>query len=180
MPSDSEFKAEIEKWLIEFVEKPSEALNGWAPCPYARKARVKNSIHYSFVSPSEFEERIESAIENFTDDCEVVVVGTLPDRHDPDQIEKISNRFRERYWSHDFWVLFDHPEDLEIINGLQMNQGSYLLAMVQKLTKLAEASEHLDKEGYYETWEKSDKKMMLEDRSDKKEQLSESKKSITV
>ena len=30
----------IERWMETFVEVPHPALGGWAPCPYARKARL--------------------------------------------------------------------------------------------------------------------------------------------
>jgi hypothetical protein len=33
-------KADIEKWIEDFVEVPHPSLGGWAPCPYARKARL--------------------------------------------------------------------------------------------------------------------------------------------
>jgi hypothetical protein len=33
-------KADIEQWIVNFVEVPHPALGGWAPCPYARKARL--------------------------------------------------------------------------------------------------------------------------------------------
>ena len=31
---------DIEHWIETFVEVPHPALGGWAPCPYARKARL--------------------------------------------------------------------------------------------------------------------------------------------
>jgi len=31
---------DIERWIANFVEVPHPALGGWAPCPYARKARL--------------------------------------------------------------------------------------------------------------------------------------------
>ena len=37
-----EVKANIEEWLINFLEVPHPALGNWSPCPYARKARLAN------------------------------------------------------------------------------------------------------------------------------------------
>ena len=31
---------DIERWIATFVEVPHPALGGWAPCPYARRARL--------------------------------------------------------------------------------------------------------------------------------------------
>ena len=33
-------KQNIEQWIVDFVEVPHPSLGGWAPCPYARKARL--------------------------------------------------------------------------------------------------------------------------------------------
>jgi hypothetical protein len=33
-------KHNIEQWIVNFVEVPHPDLGGWAPCPYARKARL--------------------------------------------------------------------------------------------------------------------------------------------
>ena len=32
--------ADIARWIETFVEVPHPALGGWAPCPYARQARL--------------------------------------------------------------------------------------------------------------------------------------------
>ena len=37
-------KKEIIKWMKEFVEVPNVKLGNWAPCPYARKARLDKQI----------------------------------------------------------------------------------------------------------------------------------------
>jgi hypothetical protein len=37
-------KHDIEQWIRDFVEKPNPALNNWAPCPYARQARLANTV----------------------------------------------------------------------------------------------------------------------------------------
>ena len=31
-------------WMQEFLEQPNPNLGNWAPCPYARAARVNNKI----------------------------------------------------------------------------------------------------------------------------------------
>ena len=36
-------KADIEAWMINFLEVPHPALGSWSPCPYARSARLKKS-----------------------------------------------------------------------------------------------------------------------------------------
>ena len=38
---------DIERWIVNFVEVPHPALGGWAPCPYARAARLKKKLRCS-------------------------------------------------------------------------------------------------------------------------------------
>ena len=45
-------KQDIENWIVNFVEVPHPALGGWAPCPYARSARMKRSFEvYIGIDP---------------------------------------------------------------------------------------------------------------------------------
>ena len=37
-------RADVQRWITDFVEKPTPLLNGWPPCPYARQARLQNRI----------------------------------------------------------------------------------------------------------------------------------------
>ena len=39
-------KSELINWIKTFVEKPNTLLGDWAPCPYARKARLDNEIQF--------------------------------------------------------------------------------------------------------------------------------------
>jgi hypothetical protein len=54
----------------------------------------------------------------------------------------------------DIVALEDHPEDPEILNGISMNFGKAILILVQRLTKLNNASKILKKKGYYDNWPK--------------------------
>ena len=47
-------KEQLNEWLINFVEKPNPLLNNWAPCPYARQARINDKISFKFCQVSEF------------------------------------------------------------------------------------------------------------------------------
>jgi hypothetical protein len=49
-------------------------------------------------------------------------------------------------------ALEDHPADPEIVNGVNMNQGTYALALVQSLSDLNEKAQLVAKKGFYDTW----------------------------
>ena len=55
---------ELFKWMNDFVEQPNPLLGNWAPCPYARAARINKRIHIMFnESAQEFDRCVEQAKE---------------------------------------------------------------------------------------------------------------------
>lgn len=139
---------EIENWIQDFVEKPTPSLNGWAPCPYARQARLENKIS------------IRLGHDPYFDLCRTYRIGIRNADvaiyiYDP--LEWPLERFR--VWQragaanpHGLYVLEDHPSAVENINGVVMNQGTYAMLFVQKQHKLEEAARQLAKKGYYNGW----------------------------
>lgn len=143
-------QSDIERWIETFVEVPHPALGGWAPCPYARKARLDR----------DFEVRLGT--DPYRDALNVSIAG-LPKSvviyaYDPEEwphmefsyrIEQANNLWLLRY---DMLALEDHPGDQEIVNGVAMNQGTYALMLVQNLTDLNEKARLVAKKGFYDTW----------------------------
>ena len=52
----------------------------------------------------------------------------------------------------DIVALEDHPADIEDVNGVVMNQGTYALALVQSLSKLDTAAKQVGSKGFYHGW----------------------------
>jgi hypothetical protein len=52
----------------------------------------------------------------------------------------------------DILALEDHPGDVENVNGVIMNQGTYALALVQSLSDLNTKSKMMAAKGFYDTW----------------------------
>ena len=52
----------------------------------------------------------------------------------------------------DMLVLEDHPGDVEIVNGICMNQGTYALALVQSLSDLDAKAKQMASKGFYDSW----------------------------
>jgi hypothetical protein len=49
-------------------------------------------------------------------------------------------------------ALEDHPDDVEIVNGVCMNQGTYAMALVQSLSDLNQRAAQMATKGFYNTW----------------------------
>ena len=52
----------------------------------------------------------------------------------------------------DILALEDHPDSVEDVNGVIMNQGKYALVLVQSLSKLNVAAKQMGAKGFYHNW----------------------------
>jgi hypothetical protein len=50
------------------------------------------------------------------------------------------------------FALADHPDDVEAVNGVVMNQGTWAICFLQDLTKLNSHARMLADRGYYTDW----------------------------
>ena len=141
---------EIERWIETFVEVPHPSLGGWAPCPYARKARLDRDFEVR-IGRNPFEDLISISYETLPKS--VIIIAYDPELHPYEQFH------RELEWANqqhllpkNLLALEDHPADPEIVNGVCMNQGTYALALVQSLSDLNNKARLVAKKGFYDTW----------------------------
>lgn len=141
---------DIERWIANFVEVPHPALGGWAPCPYARKARLDRDFEVR-VGRNPFEDLI--AISYGTLSKSVVIFVYDPLVHPYKEFHQEIEYANQKYLiSKDLIALEDHPAAPEIVNGVSMNQGRYALALVQCLSDLDQKAQLMAKKGFYDTW----------------------------
>jgi len=143
--------ADIERWLVDFVEVPHPALGGWAPCPYARKARLDQDYQVR-LGTDPYVDLLEISKTGLGGKSVIVVA------YDPVHWEYryFSESLRAANIVHlldrDLLALEDHPADPEVVNGVSMNQGTYALALVQSLSDLNEKARLMARKGFYATW----------------------------
>ena len=158
-------KHDIEQWIVNFVEVPHPALGGWAPCPYARSARMKKSYEvYIGVDPYfDLKNRARWGM----GDREVIIYA-----YDPVEwpYELFSESLRSANQDHllrnDILALEDHPSDVEMVNGVCMNQGTYALALVQSLSDLNAKAQTMSEKGFYHGWPEEYLQGLFEHRKD--------------
>ena len=147
-----EVKADIEAWLINFVEIPHPALGNWAPCPYARKARLDNK--YSVRIGTSLSADLINAASEGMGDQDVYIYVYNPSDYNPEEFENtIDSTNEETLVPIDMLALSDHPGISEVVNGVHFNQGKYALALVQSLSKLHSHAQILGKKGFYTGWD---------------------------
>ena len=140
---------DIKQWVEEFVSVKHETLN-IIPCPFAKQALMNDTIKY--VSTERIGESLADLIDAWTDKWEVVVLYTDTELYTASEVSDIVERFNKLAMPRDIVALEDHPDDPEILNGVEMNFGKAILVLVQRLSKLNKASAILKKRGYYDNW----------------------------
>jgi hypothetical protein len=142
---------DIENWIVNFVEVPHPALGGWAPCPYARSARMKKSYDVRIGVDPYFD--LKNQARWGMGDREVIIYVYNPVAW-PYEIfsGSLKNANHEHLLKADIIALEDHPTDQEIVNGVCMNQGKYALALVQSLSDLNTKATVMAEKGFYHNW----------------------------
>ena len=150
-------------WITGFVERPNAQLNGWPPCPHARKARLDG----------QFEIR-QGRVEPYTDlrsaemgDKMVIAYVYEPKKFTAkefnEQVKAVNAGFLV---PRNLIALADHPDDPEEVNGVIMNQGTWAIVFLQHLDKLNHFARLIAGRGYYEGWPEDYLKTLFEFRED--------------
>ncbi len=141
---------DIEHWIVNFVEVPHPALGGWAPCPYARKARLDRDFEVRIGVNPYFDLKTVSQT-GITKS--VVIFAYESTAYTAEQFHtQLDSANKEFLLPQDLLALEDHPALPEIVNGLSMNQGTYALALVQSLSDLDQKARLMARKGFYDTW----------------------------
>jgi hypothetical protein len=155
---------DIEQWIETFVEVPHPALGGWAPCPYARKARLDRDFEVR-IGKDPYWDSADVSIHGLTKS--VVIYAYEGDLWSHDEFAYKLN-LANQHWllPHDLLGLEDHPGDPEIVNGLSMNQGTYALLMIQSLPDLNQKAKLVANKGFYDSWPEKYLQALFQHRED--------------
>jgi hypothetical protein len=144
-------KHNIEQWIVNFVEVPHPALGGFPPCPYARSARLKNSYEV-FIGTDPYYD-LKNRARYGMGNREVFVYAYDPTEWPRELFaSSLDQANREFLLDADMLVLEDHPADVEMVNGVCMNQGKYALSLVQSLSDLDRRAQQMSDKGFYHAW----------------------------
>jgi hypothetical protein len=132
------------------VEVPHAALGAWAPCPYARKARLDRDFEVRLGINPYFDLKVvaQTGIQK-----SVVIFVYESTAYTAEQFHtQLESANREFLLNQDLLALEDHPDSPETVNGVSMNQGTYALALVQSLSELNEKARMIANKGFYTGW----------------------------
>jgi hypothetical protein len=142
--------SDIEQWIENFVEVPHPSLGGWAPCPYARKARLDRDFEIRIGVNPYFDLKVVAQTGIVKSVVIFVYESTV---YTPEQFHtQLESANTEFLLSKDLLALEDHPDLPELVNGVSMNQGTYALALVQSLSDLNDKAQLMARKGFYDSW----------------------------
>jgi len=158
-------KKDIELWITNFLEVPHPALGGFSPCPYARSARVKNSYAVYLGADPYYD--LKNLGRQGMGNKEVVIYVYDPKEWTHDMLAgSIELVNKEVLLPRDMLALEDHPDDVEMVNGVCMNQGTYAMAMCQSLSDLDAKAKQMASKGFYHTWPEEYLQALFQHRQD--------------
>jgi hypothetical protein len=161
-------KRQLHDWMINFVEKPNPQLGNWAPCPYARKARIENKIVILFADTDKLESVTNLALPTLDAGIEAFAVCFDHTKITPQELEERMQKFNAELMPRNYVVLEDHPDNQEYIAGVRMNFDKCGILLVQHLTQLNEAAAKLKEKGYYDVWSHKNLEYVVNWRTDGK------------
>jgi hypothetical protein len=144
-------KSDIESWIVNFVEVPHPNLGGWAPCPYARKARLDRDFEVR-IGLAPIHDLAQVGRKGLEGKSVIIFAYNPKDISYTELSYAVDVCNREYLLPNNLLSLEDHPNDPEVVNGVVMNNGTYALALVQSLSDLNEKAQLVAKKGFYETW----------------------------
>ncbi len=146
---------DIRKWINDFVTKPNPLLNNMPPCPFAKQGILENKVDIRIPEGS-VSHGILTTLHTWDDKLDVVALVYDPAMHDGDTFNKIVMQMNDTI-DKSFVLLDDHPDNVENINGVHMNNGKYAIVFCQRTKRLQEAHEYLKtKTNYYDVWSDED------------------------
>lgn len=158
-------KKDIESWIVNFVEVAHPALGNWPPCPYARRARLENKYQVRLGS-NPLEDLINISRDGLGN-YDVVILAYDPAQWGHELFSQMLEAANTGYLlNKDIIVLEDHPDDVEMVNGICMNQGTYALALVQRLGELNDKAKLLAHRGFYNAWPEDYLEQLFQHRQD--------------
>lgn len=158
-------KQDIEAWIVNFCEVPHPALGNFPPCPYARSARLKRSYEVYLGTDPYYD--LKNRARMGMGDREVIIYAYDPQEWNHVLFSTSLHSANTEFLLHnDILALEDHPDDVENVNGVIMNQGKYAMALVQSLSDLDQKAQLMARKGFYDSWPKDYLKLLFNHRQD--------------
>ena len=145
----------IKNWISEFVTKPNPVFGNLPPCPFAQKAIIENKVEFLELNSIACYNTLYQHIWDFDfEEKDVLCMIAQPDQFTAKETVQLAKDLNGYFMSKDVVVLEDHPKINEYVKDVKLNNGHYILFLVQSLSKLNNFSKMLESGPYYHNWSK--------------------------
>lgn len=139
-----------EIYILDWIQRISKVrpeLSGFAICPFAANSKFKIiECSASAINPIE--------------DMDVIIY-IIEDHLNISEVQNWVDIYNQKYYN---WKFFEDCGSYDtFINGVQTNNGKYNLILGQPIQKLRQFREKLAKTSYYDQWDDTYLKKILED-----------------
>jgi|GEM_PF-1724689 len=147
-------KHAIEQYIINFLEKPHSAFSGLPPCPFAKKERLSQRIHYhqsalqsSTPSPSTISRIAQFAQE---DPSKTLIIFDDQIRCSIEELYQQAQHIIDGEWEAKILAVPVHPQDCFSLNGVETRSPSpTTMLVVQSQKEIYKAKAKLSRTSYY-------------------------------
>ena len=155
------FEQHIHNWIQDFLSVPNNIFNNLPPCPFAKQALIDNKIECIEIFPDEdnismhdnFISMCEKITYTWPNEKEVVIVGCHPKYISAEELSLATDTANTKFLnSRGYIALEDHPDELETVKDVVLNNGKYAVMFLQSKSKLSAARHALKKQDYYINW----------------------------
>lgn len=140
------------KWIKKGLSEPMESLRGMTACPFAAQSLTQEQVSFFSCHQSP-----KLALKELVDHFEVlnkrvaVLIAPLQSMT-LGETSRLVCELRNTHFIKNKWIMYDHPESNEVVEGIRFNYDHALLFFVQELTDICKSSDLLLNQGYYGKW----------------------------
>ncbi|MDO7613108.1 MAG: hypothetical protein MUQ75_02650 [Crocinitomicaceae bacterium] len=134
---------------IDYISLKRKELGGHAICPFAKTFLKKIQI----IESEDFWVDAVKCMNNEQHPMLYLIYGSK-DKYDKKWLESFCDAHGKHSRDKDLWLIWDHPDQINKINGIETNNKEYAILMIQSLSELNKYSEKLHKTDYYNFWNK--------------------------
>lgn len=133
---------------INHITKKRDEIGGHAICPYANAFLKKTN----FIESNNFRSDA-SKIFRSSDHPMLSVIYGDPKKYNKKWLCDFCEEYQYFATSKNLWLIWDHPDQINKINGVQTNNNEYAILLIQKLDETKKFSKKLEqKTDYYSYW----------------------------
>lgn len=133
---------------IEYISLKRKELGGHAICPFAQSFLKQVKI---IESLNLWEDAI-SCISNKKHPM-LYIIYSDKTKYSKDWLKWFCSIHEKYAKDNDLWLTWDHPNQINKINGIKTNNNQYSIILIQRLQEIKNFSKKLSKTDYYEYWD---------------------------